>query len=600
MVIRPHRIVAAAALQASLFLCALLVAPAKAATPEPIAIPTAPPPPALPAVPTVAPGYAAPEVTPPPAQIAGVTMRPFVGIALQDAVALALAKDPQLAVSEENRRIAGYRVVAAKGAYDVRFQIVPSDAHIEQPPTNPFFAGPNFGALIQNKEGISAGFTGLLKGGQQYAISISASKENDNTIVDSFNPYYPSNISVSFVQPILRGVDAAKHALTVAEIGSDAARASLDAQAQQTVADVENAYWDLVAAWRNVAIQEEALKQAIAQQNSTIRLARKGAAAPVDAVESSAQVDLFRQNVYAALQNVALLQNKLKALVVTDPKDPIWEANLVPTSPVLQMPHVPALADLVTAALRRRPEIREVIDARRSAAADLAFARSQVKPRLDLDLSYQSNGFAGTAIPPSQNAFLATSIAQTTAIDQLIAAVNATLPPGRQIPPLPVQNQSPPPYLVGGLNQSLTNLLQNKFPTYAAQLTLDIPIGNRTARGEYAIAEQAEKIAEIQEAATIDRIVIEARTAIQAYQTALARLEAARAQVRAADTVYRSEVRKFRNGDSTTFLVLQRQVQLAEARGLELQAQTDLDKAIVEIERTEGTILQDSGVQRLP
>jgi hypothetical protein len=42
--------------------------------------------------------------------------------------------------------------------------------------------------------------------------------------------------------------------------------------------------------------------------------------------------------------------------------------------------------------------------------------------------------------------------------------------------------------------------------------------------------------------------------------------------------------------------VLQRQVQLEQARGSELQAQTQLDQSIVELERVEGTILTTNGV----
>jgi hypothetical protein len=41
---------------------------------------------------------------------------------------------------------------------------------------------------------------------------------------------------------------------------------------------------------------------------------------------------------------------------------------------------------------------------------------------------------------------------------------------------------------------------------------------------------------------------------------------------------------------------LQRQVELAQARGAELEAQTDLNKAVVELQRVEGTILTDNGV----
>ena len=93
-----------------------------------------------------------------------------------------------------------------------------------------------------------------------------------------------------------------------------------------------------------------------------------------------------------------------------------------------------------------------------------------------------------------------------------------------------------------------------------------------------------------------ERIGAEARNALQAYQSALAKLNAARKSRETAEAVYASEARQFNNGESTTFLVLQRQVTLEQARGLELQAQTQLNQSIVELQRVEGTILADNGV----
>jgi outer membrane protein TolC len=83
---------------------------------------------------------------------------------------------------------------------------------------------------------------------------------------------------------------------------------------------------------------------------------------------------------------------------------------------------------------------------------------------------------------------------------------------------------------------------------------------------------------------------------LQQYQSALSRVSAARRSRVSAEAVYASEVRKFHNGASTTFLVLQRQVELEQARGLELKAQTDLNQSIVELHRVTGTILTENGV----
>ncbi len=529
------------------------------------AIPTAEPSPILPAVPTVAPGYGAPYVRPAGADIVGVTQQPFVGIALDDAIAMALMKNPDLAVSASDTRIAGYQIVEAKGAFNVRFNLQPSVTHSSTAPENAFFAGPNFGPIVQNQQQISAGFGGQLQPGTQYNLSVSQSRIDNNGVINAFNPYFPTSLNVALTQPLLRGLNMsqARQQLELAVLGSQASSQQTLANASSTIEQTEDAYWDLVAAWRNVAIQEDALQQAIAQQHSNVRLAQRGAAAPIDAVESSEQVATFQDDVISALQNVATLQNELKMLVVDDPADPIWRANLMPTSPVLQLPPMPTYEELVSTALAHRPEVLEVQAQRREADVNLAYAKSQALPQADLNVNWQSNGLAGNALPPIGGAF---------------------------------GDQTPPPDLHGGLGQSYANTWSNKFPTYAVGVTVSAPLGNETARGEIAAAREQQRIGDIQTAGVKQRIEFESRNALQAYQSSLSRLYAARHARETSEEVLASEIRKFHNGVSTTFLVLQRQVELAQARGRELQAQTDLNKAVVELQRASGAILAANNV----
>ena len=49
-------------------------------------------------------------------------------------------------------------------------------------------------------------------------------------------------------------------------------------------------------------------------------------------------------------------------------------------------------------------------------------------------------------------------------------------------------------------------------------------------------------------------------------------------------------------GISTTYLVLERQTALVRAQGSELQAQTDLNKAIANLQTAIGTSLGENGV----
>lgn len=555
----------------SLSILAALTALAVASTPA-LAAPTLPrkaapspvPAPVLPVAPSVAPGYGASNARPTSADIVGVTQQPFVGISLNDAIGMALLKNPDLAVAASDTRIASYQIQAARGGYDVRFQVEPSVKHDKQAPQNAFFSGPGFQPIEQNAQSIQAGVAGQLPTGGQYNVGISQSRIDDNTQINAFNPYYLASFNVALTQPLLKGFGKNSdlgHQLVLSRINADATGARTLATVSQTIASVQNTYWDLVAAWRNVAIQELALKNAVAQQQSNLRLARGGAAAPIDAVESSTQVAVYQDNVFAALQDVSSLQNALKAQVVDDPADPIWRANLVPTSPVLQLPQERTLEGLLSVAMQNRPERKQIAALRAQAAANASYARNQALPQVDLHLQYQGNGFAGNALPALGG---------------------------------PFGSATPPPYLGGTFGQAYSNT--SKFPSYQAGVVFSAPIGNTTAHADMAIAREQERIASIQSNAVDQRIAFEARNALQQYQTALSRLYTARSARQAAEQVYASELRKFKNGASTNFLVTQRQVELVQEQGRELQAQTALNKAIVELQRVDGTILSSNNV----
>jgi len=558
-------------------------------------IPTGVPSPILPVVPSVAPGYRAPQVVPSAAQIIGVTQQPFVGISLQDAIAMALLKNPNLAVSASNLRIARYTIVEVKGAYDVQLQLKPSSSYYIAPPQNAFQAGPGElgrytpapgatpgviyttgpGNIIQHQSAFQYGVGGQLENGTTYQAGIQQSRTYNNTVFDAYNPYYVATLNLAVTQPLLKnfGINATKRQLKLAFVNADAGAAQALVDASNTLSQVENAYWNLVAAWRNVAIQEEALKEAIAQQQSNVRLARRGAAAPIDAVESQTQVSNFQNDVYSALQTVSQLQVQLKSLVVADPADPIWIANLVPSTSVQELPNRADLAQIVAEARQNRPEVRQAEDKRLAADVDRIFARNQSLPQADLQLQYLSNGFAGILTPVP--AFL---LGECFSVSALLSC------------------PTPPPETQGKMAWAYHNMWAGYFPTFNVALLVGYPIQGRLARGMRGVASEEETQATLLMQGVEQRIGAEARNALQSYDSALAKLNAARQSRQAAEAVYAGELRKFKRGESTTFLVLQRQVQLAQARGLELQAQTQLNQSVVELQRVDGSILTTNGV----
>ncbi len=566
------------------------------ALPRRAVLPTEIPSPRMPAVPSVAPGFHAPQAEPSSPGIVGVTRSPFVGISLQDAVGMALLKNTNLAVSASNVRIARYRVVQVKANYDVQLHVEPSSSYSVTPPQNLFFAGPGpktggylcqinpFGTpqpcatsgpgdLIQHEYSFQSGITGQTRGGLQYGASITQSRTYYNLIINTFNPYYAASLNLSITQPLLRdaGMNPIKRQLKLAMITADSNEAQALVDASSTLAQVEDAYWDLVAAWRSVAIQEEALNQAVQQEQDVVRLAQRGAAPPVTVTESQTQVANFQAQVFSALESVSRLQNQLKGLIVASADDPMWSANLVPSSPVQELPSSKELAAIVAEAQQRRPEVRQVNDQRNEAELDRAFAKNQALPQANLVVQYMSNGFAGQLAP----------------VPNFEAQSCGALPNGCP---------TPPPKTQGNETQAFHNMWTGAYPAFNIALVMNFPLENNTAKSLKQIANQEEEQAHLQMQGLDQRIESEARDALQAYQSALSRLFTTSQARAAAESVYASEVRKFNRHASTTFLVLQRQVELAQARGNELQAQTDLNKAVVELQRVQGTILSDNDV----
>jgi HAE1 family hydrophobic/amphiphilic exporter-1 len=589
-----------------LIACALVMpaAPAFAqATPAPPPQTDIPPPPrtpVLPAVPNVAGGYAAPANAPlPNGDLVGVTQSPFVGIELRDAVTMALERNADLAVAESNRRISGYQIVAAKGSYDVQFQLQPQYVHGVQPATTPFAAGPNGGPITQISDGVSAAFTGLTTSGGRYSLSASQQAIQNTAALDSYNPYYQTAISLQYTQPLLRGAgdgNPVRRQLLLATAQAQVQSAQLLTSASQTIANVSNTYWDLVAAWRNVAIQEEGLRNAQAQAASNGRLATSGAAAPVDVVESYTQINVFQDNVFAAIQTVGALQTQLKSLILGNPADPLWTANLVPTSPVQQLPPEPKLDDLMLTALNNRPEISQLRAQRLVADANRAYAKNQLLPQLDLGVGVTANGFAGVPANLSGTPFFQTLGGEIADLNTLLTNYNSTALPANQIPLLVPNFGATPAYQSGRLGTSYQNLVDFRFPTYTVSLTLQFPLGNRTAKANYAIANESAKQVALQELALLQRLRGESVNAIAGLRETQARLAAASAARVAAARVLLAEQRRFSAGTSTTFLVLQRQLDLANTEGRELQAQTSLNKAVVELNRVAGTTFAGYGI----
>jgi len=123
-----------------------------------------------------------------------------------------------------------------------------------------------------------------------------------------------------------------------------------------------------------------------------------------------------------------------------------------------------------------------------------------------------------------------------------------------------------------------------------------LPIRNRTAEAQLGRSLVIGKQIETQREQLEESIQIDLRNSLQVVRTAQSRLRSAAVARSASEQQYSSEQRKFDAGQSTLFLVLERQTALTTAKGNELRAQTDLNKSIADLQRATGNALQANNV----
>ena len=92
-------------------------------------------------------------------------------------------------------------------------------------------------------------------------------------------------------------------------------------------------------------------------------------------------------------------------------------------------------------------------------------------------------------------------------------------------------------------------------------------------------------------------IETEVRNAVQSVDFAKMRIEASRAARLYAEQQLEGESKRFAAGLSTTFFVLQRQNELAQARGSELRALADYNRNVADLQRVIATTLSSNSVE---
>jgi outer membrane protein TolC len=336
-------------------------------------------------------------------------------------------------------------------------------------------------------------------------------------------------------------------------------------QVTATITQIKNIYWDLVNAYEQARVNEQSL--AFAQQsfdNAKKQLQLESVPA-MDVMRAEAEVSKRDQDLTVARTSLQLQELLIKNALTKSLDDPVLEA--VPVVPVDRFESVEtqsatqAIQDLITEALRDRPELNEsdvdLVNRQISGKA----ARNALLPSLALVGFYGGSGLAGPLNP---------------------------------IYNLPTPNSSNVPTDYSG---ALQNAFNNSSPDYYIGLSLNIPLRNRVAKADQYRSELEYRQAELRREQLKKQIRIEVRNAQYALEQTGARVGAARKARDLAQRTFEIMQKEQTLGAGSTFQTMTAQRDLSIAELDMVTAMTTYEKAKVELDRATGSTLEHNGIR---
>ena len=468
-------------------------------------------------------------------------------LTLNECVGLALENNLDLKIEKIARREARLEGGLARGGYDPTFAVSAKRAHEE---TAGESAGTTAGALDvlgaetdnDSWETSVGGPTAL--GGLSYEIG---AKLGDSSGTRAGNPFDTSTGSagITLTQPLLKGfkTDDTRYRVTLADKQSAEALVQLEGRLQEILAQVETAWYALIQARESIRVQEDAVRLATQLYEDNQRKVQIGAMSMLDEKQAESQAATARADLSSARRSYAEAQNKLKSLVFADHRN----FRALEITAVGELSAEPVATDAEAGgnlALANRPDLRQARMALERQGLTVAYNRNQTLPSLDL--------VGGYGLAASQEDSYGNALDQSGSADE---------------------------------------------PYWTAGVTLTFPLGNRTAKSRHEQSLAAAEKMRLQLRQLEETALVEVDNAISSVETGLEPTQATKEARAYAEQSLAAEQRKLESGKSTSFVVLQLQRDLTNARKAEIEALADYNQQLSALALAEGSMLERNGVE---
>ncbi|MDX1383337.1 MAG: TolC family protein [Thermoanaerobaculia bacterium] len=480
-------------------------------------------------------------------------------LSLEDAIVISLRRNLGLQVQRYRRNQAVEAIRRAQGIFDLGL-VSAYNINSDTQPAASQLQGADI--TETDVEALNVNLAQLTPAGGRFTFDWRNVRQESNNIFQSINPSFTINMDALFTQPLLAGFGetATKRGILVARNDSDLAVELLEQAVISDVDQVESAYWALVEAQEQLTVSLEALELAKELHNMNTIQVEVGTLAPLELIQSEVGVaqreeEVLRADVLAR-DNADVLRQLLNL------EENLWDYPILPT-PDPRIPRIEiGIEAAIEVALQARSEIQAQLIAIENLEIDSDFFRHFIKPRLDLQLRYGFNGLGGD-VQIGNNPF----------------------------DPRPRQT------LEGGWSDAFQQVLDRDFEGWAAGLEFAYPIRNREAKGNSAIADLAleEGLTTLEDLRLA--VLTEVRRTARAVDTAAEAIDLAEITTELATRNLDAEQKRYENGLSTSFQVLEIQEDLTQARSREVTSIAAYRRALVLFYRAIGQLLQENGIE---
>jgi outer membrane protein TolC len=484
-------------------------------------------------------------------------------ISLDQAIEESIRKNLQVKISRDSVKIAELDSKILRGLYA---PIIGSESNYrnEKTPVTNVFAGGQNGRVQTESWNWNTFLKGQLPTGGKYDLSFDNRRtRTDNQFQFQFLvPEYSSTLKLSVTQPLLKNmwIDENRRKIKIAKINKQISEDDFDLQLQEIVYKTEITYQDFVLAGKTVSINQESVDLAKEQLRRTERLGEIGEAPKIDAVSAEAEYEKRKEELAVAEEKLYRAENALKLLIADGIQSFYWQSKIKPSEKLekksLKMASIQsALQD----ALFKRPEFRKIDKQLKAKGVERRYLINQGFPQLDLVTDYSMQGVSGSPRALQSSPFGGSSTIL--------------------------------PRFTGDYSDNLDNVFSNDFNTIQVGINLSWPIAPGSTKKILKKNDLEINQFKIQLDDLTQNVNAEIKNADNAIKTAEQRIKAAEASLNASEKQLDGEIKKFKLGLTTNFLVLTRQNELSQARLRRVSAIADYNKAVSELEKAAGIIL---------